>query len=55
MGITYEWKPNICGICKMIGHHDIECRMGTRRVSVQKKQPVVQAVVHTPEVDQESF
>lgn len=51
--IKYEWKPTICGVCKMVGHQDTECRKGTKRVWVQKQQ--VQPMIHTPVVDQDGF
>ncbi|KNA06661.1 hypothetical protein SOVF_178970, partial [Spinacia oleracea] len=58
--ISYEWRPNICEKCKMVGHLTADCKYGkTKRVWVQKTQPVKQQSVpiekSTQEVDQEGF
>lgn len=54
--IKYEWKPSKCGVCKMVGHQDAECRQGNRKAWVQKHsmQPV-KPMVQAPAVDQEGF
>lgn len=59
--VSYEWKPELCGKRKIIGHKNVDCRkVNTKKVWVQK-QPSKQVVTSKPtsnvveEMDQEGF